>query len=267
MFNGLKLTNKGIELLAAILAGHTVQFTKIKMGDGNEPSNFMTLTNLVNARQTLNIARKEIVNNTILRIGANLNGSDVGSGFYWREIGIFAKDLDGDNTEYLFSYDNAGAQASYIPAGGIVTEQLIDLEITVGNVENVEVVIDTSLVFATVDDMNDAINGLDTTLREKIDTDIASVNEALTNHIQNKNNPHKVTKSQVGLGNVLNYSMATKTEATTGASNNKYMSPQRTKEAMEAYGVISDGNLIIKVGGTQPSTQVGKTIIWIDTES
>ena len=64
MFDGLKLTNKGIELLAAILAGHTVQFTKIKMGDGNEPSNFMTLTNLVNVRQTLNIARKEIVNNT-----------------------------------------------------------------------------------------------------------------------------------------------------------------------------------------------------------
>ena len=54
----LKLTNKGIELLAAILDGDNVQFTKIKMGDGVEPSNFMTLTNLVNTRQTLNIARK-----------------------------------------------------------------------------------------------------------------------------------------------------------------------------------------------------------------
>lgn len=267
MFDGLKLTNKGIELLAAILAGHTVQFTKIKMGDGNEPSNFMTLTNLVNVRQTLNIARKEIVNNTILRIGANLTGSDVGSGFYWKEIGIFAKDLDGDNTEYLFSYDNAGAQASYIPAGGIVTEQLIDLEITVGNTDNITVVIDESLVFATADALDKAIAGLNTSLITKINTDVASVNSALTTHKNDEENPHKVTKSQVGLGNVLNYAMATKTEATTGATNNKYMSPQRTKEAMEAYGVISDGNLIIKVGGEQPLTQAGKTIIWIDTES
>ena len=160
MFDGLKLTNKGIELLAAILAG---QFTKIKMGDGNEPANFMTLTNLVNVRQTLNIARKEIVNATILRLGANLSGSDVGSGFYWREIGIFAKDLDGDNTEYLFSYDNAGAQASYIPAGGIVTEQLIDLEITVGNTDNITVVIDESLVFPTIAEMNSAITTAITT--------------------------------------------------------------------------------------------------------
>ena len=53
-----------------------------------------------------------------------------------------------------------------------------------------------------------------------------------------------------------------------GTMLNQYgMVTQRTKEAMEAYGVISDGNLIIKVGGKQPSTQAGKTIIWIDTES
>lgn len=267
MFEGLKLTNKGIELLAAILNGDNVQFTKIKMGDGVKPSNFMTLTNLVNTRQTLNIARKEVVNKTTLLLGANLSGTDVGSGFYWREIGIFAKNLDGDNTEYLFSYDNAGDQASYIPAGGIVTEQLIDLQITVGNTDNVTVLIDESLVFATADALDKAIAGLNTSLTTKINTDVASVNSALTAHKNDEENPHKVTKSQVGLGNVLNYSMATKTEATTGASNNKYMSPQRTKEAMEAYGVISDGNLIIKVGGTQPSTQAGKTIIWIDTES
>lgn len=263
MFDGLKLTNKGIELLAAILAGHTVQFTKIKMGDGNEPSNFMTLTNLVNVRQTLNIARKEIVNNTILRIGANLSGSDVGSGFYWREIGIFAKDLDGDNTEYLFSYDNAGAQASYIPAGGIVTEQLIDLEITVGNTDNITVVIDESLVFPTIEEMNNAITSATTNLGGQINT----LSTNLSSHTGNRNNPHGVTASQVGLGSVQNYGIASQAEAQNGSVDNKYMTPLKTKQAVEAYGVISDGNTIIKVGGTQPSVQTGKTIIWIDTSS
>ena len=267
MFEGLKLTNKGIELLAAILNGDNVQFTKIKMGDGVEPSNFMTLTNLVNTKQTLNIARKEVVNKTTLLLGANLSGTDVGSGFYWREVGIFAKNLDGDNTEYLFSYDNAGDQASYIPAGGIVTEQLIDLQITVGNTDNVTVLIDKSLVYATQDDMDQAITNVTNTLTTKINTDVGAVNTALTNHINNKSNPHGVTKGQVGLGSVVNYGVASQQEAQNGSVDNKYMTPLKTKQAVEAYGVISDGNTIIKVGGTQPSVQTGKTIIWIDTSS
>lgn len=243
MFDGLKLTNKGIELLAAILAGHTVQFTKIKMGDGNEPSNFMTLTNLVNVRQTLNIARKEIVNNTILRIGANLSGSDVGSGFYWKEIGIFAKDLDGDNTEYLFSYDNAGAQASYIPAGGIVTEQLIDLEITVGNTDNITVVIDESLVFPTIEEMNNAITTAITSVTTNLGGQINTLSTNLSSHTRNRNNPHSVTASQVGLGSVQNYDIASQAEAQAGSANNKYMTPVRVKNAIDQF--VTRANLQI----------------------
>lgn len=267
MFEGMKLTEKGQELLTSLIAGHNVQFTVIKMGDGNAPSSISKLTDLVSVKQTLPIARSSVVNISTMLIGANLYGVNVTEGFYWKEIGLFAKDLDGDNKEYLFSYDNAGSEASFIPQGGAVTEQLIDLNVVVGNAQNVVIEIDKSLVFATADALDKAIAGLNTSLTTKINTDVASVNSALTAHKNDEENPHKVTKSQVGLGNVLNYAMATKTEATTGATNNKYMSPQRTKEAMEAYGVISDGNLIIKVGGTQPSTQAGKTIIWIDTES
>ena len=267
MFNGLKLTDKGIELLVNLLNGHKVQFTHIKMGNGNKPSSIASLTDLVSVKQTLPIARSSIVDTRTLLIGSNLYGVDVREAFYWKEVGVFAKDLDGDNIEYLFSYDNCGAKASYIPAGGAVSEQLIDLNVVVGNVQNVEVVIDTSLVFATVDNMNDAINGLDTTLRQKIDTDIASVNKALANHMQSANNPHSVTKTQIGLGSVENYGIATANEAKAGSINNKYMTPQRVKEAVEGFGVISDGNIIIKLGDTQPSVQSGKTIIWIDTSS
>lgn len=267
MFDGLKLTDKGMQLLVNLLNGHRVQFTHIKMGDGNQPSSIASLTDLVSVKQTLPIARNSIIDTKTLLIGSNLYGADVKQAFYWKEVGVFAKDLDGDNIEYLFSYDNCGAKASYIPAGGAVSEQLIDLNVVVGNVQNVEVVIDTSLVFATVDNMNDAINELDTALRQKIDTDIASVNEALANHIQSANNPHSVTKTQIGLGNVENYGIATANEAKAGSINNKYMTPQRVKEAVEGFGVISDGNTIIKVGGTQPSVQSGKTIIWIDTSS
>ncbi len=267
MFSGLQLTNKGIEILTNLLNGHNIQFTNIKMGDGTKPSDITTLTDLVSIKQTLPIARNSIIDYQTMLIGANLYGTDVKEAFYWKEVGLFAKDLDGDGKEYLFSYDNAGNEASYIPAGGAVTEQLIDLNVIVGNVDNVTIEIDKSLVYATQDDMDKAIDSLNTTLTNKINTDVKAVNDALTVHKNDKNNPHSVTKTQVGLGSVENYGIATETEAKAGTATNKYMTPQRVKNAVEAFGVISDGNVIIKVGGTQPTAQTGKTIIWINTAS
>ena len=267
MFNGLKLTNKGIELLTNLLNGHNIQFTHIKMGDGEAPSDISTMTDLVSVKQSLPIARSSIIDYKTMLIGANLYGESVKTAFYWKEVGLFAKDLDGDNTEYLFSYDNAGDEASYIPAGGAVSEQLIDLNVIVGNVDNVTITIDKSLVYATQDDMDQAITNVTNTLTTKINTDVGAVNTALTNHINNKSNPHEVTKEQIGLGSVVNYGIASQQEAQNGSVDNKYMTPLKTKQAVEAYGVISDGNVIMKIGGTQPAVQTGKTIIWIDTSS
>ncbi len=52
-------------------------------------------------------------------------------------------------------------------------------------------------------------------------------------HVNNTKNPHEVTKTQVGLGSVSNYGLATQTEAQNGTINNKYMTPQRTKQAID----------------------------------
>lgn len=53
-------------------------------------------------------------------------------------------------------------------------------------------------------------------------------------HANNKSNPHAVTKAQVGLGSVENYGVATQAEAQAGASNAKYVTPLRVKEAINA---------------------------------
>lgn len=52
-------------------------------------------------------------------------------------------------------------------------------------------------------------------------------------HMDNKNNPHGVTKAQVGLGSVENYPIANKAEAVAGVASNRYMTPQRTAEAID----------------------------------
>ena len=57
-------------------------------------------------------------------------------------------------------------------------------------------------------------------------------------HIDSTSNPHGVTKSQVGLGSVANYGIATQTEATAGTSSSKYMTPQRTSQAIDALQAV-----------------------------
>lgn len=62
----------------------------------------------------------------------------------------------------------------------------------------------------------------------------ATATAALSNHMGDTTNPHGVTKTQVGLGNVQNYAVPTQAEAEAGASNARYMTPLRTREAIEA---------------------------------
>lgn len=52
----------------------------------------------------------------------------------------------------------------------------------------------------------------------------------LSNHIADKNNPHAVTKTQVGLGSVDNFATATQAQAVAGTANNLFMTPLRAAE-------------------------------------
>ena len=56
----------------------------------------------------------------------------------------------------------------------------------------------------------------------------------LASHLADKNNPHKVTAAQVGLGNVQNFGLATEDEAKQAISNAKYMTPSLTQAVLSA---------------------------------
>ena len=267
MFNGLQITDAGIQILLALIGGHTIQFSSIKLGDGNEPADFTEANDLTNTKQSLPVVRYKMVGLDTILAGANLYGNAITEGFYWKEIGLFARDITTGSPEVMFSYDNAGESASYMPAGGTVTEMLIDLMIKVNNAENVQITLDDSLIYATKSDLDETENSIINDLTAVITTEISEVNTTINNHIENEENPHGVTKTQVGLGSVGNYGMASTAEAQAGTSTVKYMNPKNVKDAVIAYSVISDGNTVLKVGGTQPSPVAGKTIIWIEPTS
>lgn len=68
------------------------------------------------------------------------------------------------------------------------------------------------------------------------------VTNQLKQHTDDKNNPHSVTKSQVGLGSVPNYGAATDAEALLGTVTNKVMTPKNVKDTIEAQSVLLEGN-------------------------
>ena len=98
--------------------------------------------------------------------------------------------------------------------------------------------------------------------------------EDIDAHKADKTNPHNVTKSQVGLGNVQNYGIALESQAKAGVSNAVYMTPLRTKQAIEEQvrliadkRITEDEVLIIYEDGTfeQEGTYLAKDMT-IDTK-
>ncbi|MGO3608289.1 MAG: BppU family phage baseplate upper protein, partial [Enterococcus sp.] len=59
--------------------------------------------------------------------------------------------------------------------------------------------------------------------------------EDMSAHTENISNPHKVTKTQIGLGNVDNYSTATQSEAEAGTATNKFMTPKTVFQAIAKW--------------------------------
>lgn len=58
------------------------------------------------------------------------------------------------------------------------------------------------------------------------------VGGTITTHVANMSNPHDTTAAQVGLGNVLNYGIATSADAIAGTSNILYVTPASVKAAI-----------------------------------
>jgi hypothetical protein len=68
-----------------------------------------------------------------------------------------------------------------------------------------------------------------------ITTDLSALRAEYDAHAADQTNPHNVTATQVGLGNVPNLPMATTQQAQDGASNQFFMSPVRVKEAIATF--------------------------------
>lgn len=196
---GHSMTAVGQNLIAKVSSRELpLKFTGVKMGSGALGSRTVTaLTALIESKLSLDIAETPKRSGTgRWNVTAVYNNSMIQTGFYFREWGIFAQDPDTQG-EVLVFYANSGDSADFIPAfdgtgsttASYIEERLI-CAVAVGNATVTAVL--SSEQYASYDDLQD--------------------------HIADANNPHKVTKAQVGLGSVDNTSDVDKPVSTAQAA-------------------------------------------------
>ena len=147
-------TKQGKVLQAKCMAGKTLHFTKLEIGDGELGSRVpQELKSLVSPKLEMPLTKFLTLEEGKVKIGGKFNNSNLEAGFYLRELGLYAQDPD-TLDEVLYCYGNAGNLAEYISSqGSEIIEKQIDIIALVGNKANVTATINSSLLVVTPEEL------------------------------------------------------------------------------------------------------------------
>lgn len=246
------VTDKAIsETALAIQNREPLVFTRIALGSGRHRTDISKKNNIVQVVHSLQVTQSlsTDVADTI-RLTARFDNSRIEREMVVNEIGVFAK--RGNHEEFMYMYTWAEQGDVIPPKTSAYVYRDYDFNTTISKNSQITIQYNaTDLVYATVPELKATERKLqtnidnhirdtarhvsdqertrwngkaDATHRHKV-ADIDGLeaiignqttnkaNQAdLTAHIQNQNNPHNVTKQQVGLGNVVNVEQASKVD-------------------------------------------------------
>ena len=249
MWENTVITNAGIELLKNALSGGTITVTAIKSGAGKvDVSALKSQTAVSSIKQSGTVQGVTKTNETI-KIGVLFSNAGLSAGYSMTQLGIYAKGSTGSEVLFAISQSTTGKEVpaeSAMPSWSLVHNFYIkinnDVKMTAtvdpegyvtfetmqtalnthtGNKSNPHSVTKSQVGLGNVPNVatndqtptySDTTTLLTLSSGEKISIAFAKIKLAITtliNHLANKSNPHGVTKSQVGLGNVENKSSAT----------------------------------------------------------
>lgn len=249
MWENTVITKAGIELLKNALSGGTITVTAIKSGAGKvDVSALKSQTAVSSIKQSGTVQGVTKTNETI-KIGVLFSNAGLSAGYSMTQLGIYAKGSTGSEVLFAISQSTTGKEVpaeSAMPSWSLVHNFYIklnnDVKMTAtvdpegyvtfetmqtalnthtGNKSNPHSVTKSQVGLGNVPNVatndqtptySDTTTLVTLSSGEKISIAFAKIKLAITtliNHLANKSNPHGVTKSQVGLGNVENKSSAT----------------------------------------------------------
>ena len=272
------LTDKASsETALAIQNREPLVFTRIALGSGRHRTDAGKKNDVAQVVHSLQVTQSlsTDVADTI-RLTARFDNSQIEREMIVNEIGVFAK--RGNHEEFMYMYTWAEQGDVIPPKTSAYVYRDYDFNTTISKNSQITIQYNaTNLVYATVPELKaterklqtnidnhirDAVrhvsdqertrwNGkADATHRHKV-ADIDGLeaiignqttnkaNQAdLTAHIQNRNNPHNVTKQQVGLGNVTNVEQASKQDFNNHATNHN--NPHSVTKAQVGLGNVTN---------------------------
>lgn len=163
------VTNAGRDIIARIIAGLNVTFSRIVIGDeyDYDTENFVNKTELNNEVKSLSISNMQITSSNVVELTAEFGKSDIEDAFWYREIGIYIIDPDNETNEILFAYGNRNDTAEYITPHiqNYAVLKNIKCLVSVGASANVNIVIKTTesasiINFASADWILDEATGI-----------------------------------------------------------------------------------------------------------
>lgn len=162
-FSACIVTNIGKEMIAKSQNGQKLTFTRVALGDGliETDDDILSFTKIKNERLSANIAKFTDKNNGQFQIQFRVSNQDVEVGFWEREIGIMAQ-LEGGE-EQLYAYSSAGNKANFLyDKTTPVEERIVNIDFVVGNAENVQVIVNSSIIYVSLEDMEETMATHDT---------------------------------------------------------------------------------------------------------
>lgn len=158
-FSACIVTNIGKEMIAKSQNGQTLTFTRVALGDGliDDDDDILSFTKVKNERLSANIAKWVDKQNGQFKIQFRVSNQEVEIGFWQREIGIMAK-IDGGE-EQLYAYATSGNGADFLyDKTTPIDERIVNIDFVIGNAENVQVIVNGSIIYATIEDLENAID-------------------------------------------------------------------------------------------------------------
>lgn len=246
------VTNKAVnEVSQAVANRETITFTRVALGSGRHRTGVETKTDIVQLVHTLPVTQSTSTDTSdTIRILAQLDNANITSELTVNEIGVFAKRAN--NPEFLFMYTWAEQGDIIPPRSQSAVYRDYDFNTTISRNQQITIQYNPNAsVFAKVSELNavknELKNDIDTHKRdtnvhiqagerekwngkaernhrhqvadidglaEKIDAvTVKKANQSdFSAHINNRNNPHNVTKTQIGLSNVDNVKQASFTD-------------------------------------------------------
>lgn len=157
-FPSFTFTEAGMKMLVQSQNGHTLTFTKGKLGSGvlTDSDDITKFTDLKAPKMELPVVKKDDSGKEKISLTFNTSNTALEEGFVSRELGVFAK-LD-DGAETLYAYSNAGNDYDYIPNKDTPTdENRLVVNLIVSSAANIKVLVDGSIVYAHMSDLDDRL--------------------------------------------------------------------------------------------------------------